>query len=251
MGSEAIMKTGLRVALLFGVVVLLVACASQEPAPETEATAEEQSGSGVRFVTGDGAELTNGQTVRLATGGGPGGRLIPQADDPDATLYVTRDGSVPSEQNNWSGPIDPEDPPLISATLERAATYIVVAVTGETTSDPFLVQVVWEHEENPELAAPAFLIDGRTVGGSVTIPVSDGSDPARRLEVRCDYAAATLYITRDGSEPSADNFWQTQTCDGTYIWAPEPTVADYRVVAVWQGARSPVASLAVSWEAEE
>lgn len=245
------MKTGLRVTLFLLLLALLAACASQEPAPEESAEAAEETAPEVLFATGDGTQLTNGQTVRLATGGGPAGRLIPQADNNEATLYVTRDGSIPSPENSWSGPVDPADPPLISATLEGAATYAVVAVTEEGSSDPFLVRVIWEHEEDPQLDAPTFLIDGGTARGSVTIPVSDGSDPARRLEIGCDYAAATLYITRDGSEPGPDNFWQTQTCDGTYIWSPEPTNADYRVVAVWQGARSPVASLSVSWESDE
>jgi hypothetical protein len=247
------MKSGLRVAGCIAVLALLAACASQEPVPEeNDAVAGESAPPlSAQFVTGDGTELVNGQTVRLATGGGPSGRLFPESTNTEATLYVTRDGSIPSESNNWSGPIDPTDPPLISATLEGAATYAVVAVSDKATSDPFSVRVIWEHEENPELSTPTFMVDGRTVSGSISIPLSDGADPAAQLAISCDYAAATLYITRDGSEPDADNYWKTQRCDGTFIWSPEATSADYRVVAVWQGAASPVAALSVDWEASE
>ena len=109
---------------------------------------------------------------------------------------------------------------------------------------------IWEHEESPDLARPDLPRRGREVSGSVTIPVSDGTDPAARLEISCGYAAAMLYITRDGSEPSVDNYWESQRCEGTYLWSPEPTAAEYRVLAVWQGVQSPVASLSVEWVEE-
>ena len=87
--------------------------------------------------------------------------------------------------------------------------------------------------------------------GSVTIPTSNGGDPAGRLQVACDYTAATLYISRDGSEPTPDSFWKSQVSDGTYIYSPEETTAEYRVIAVWQGTSSPVASLSVEWRQAE
>ena len=252
MPVEAIMKTGLRVVLSLLLFALLSACAGQEPAPDSpEESPSGRPGPTVSFLTGDGTRLTNGQTITLATGGSPDGRLIPQSDEPDATLYVTRDGSLPSPQNSWSGPIDPADPPVISATLESAATYAVVAVVDSVATDPVTVRVLWEHEEDPDVAVPVFSVGGSSISGSVTIPVSDGDDPATRLAIECNYIAATLFITRDGSPPSADNFWESRRCDGTYIWSPEPTAADYRVIAVWQGVSSPVARLAVTWEASE
>ena len=76
---------------------------------------------------------------------------------------------------------------------------------------------------------------------------SDGNEPSARLEISCSYSAATVYITRDGSDPSVDNSWRSQLCGGTYIWSPGPTGAEYRVIAVWQGEQSPVASVTVEW----
>lgn len=245
---------GLAVIVLFG------ACATQEPAPETapdvaepEQPVDEPALDPLAepriaaFETAAGTQLESLSIVTLPTGGPPEGRLLPTSTNPDVTLYVTRDGSVPSAENNWGGPISPANPRPISRPLEGTTSYRVVAELDGEYSEPFTVTVVWEHEESPDVAAPRFLLDGEEVRGSVEIPVSDGTDPARRLEISCGYDAATLYLTRDGSTPSVDSFWETQTCAGTVIWAPEPTRSRYRIIAVWQGVSSPVASLDVTW----
>ncbi|MFW6261045.1 MAG: hypothetical protein ACOC6J_05625 [Spirochaetota bacterium] len=262
------MKAVLRVIAGLGVLVWLAGCASQEEAPEaapeeettaseqpaetTEPAAEEPAGpldepDVAYFEAADGSTFASGETVSLPTGGPPAGRLLAMSANPQVTLYVTRDRSVPSAQNNWGGPIDPEAPRPITRLLEGVALYQVVAEMDGAYSDPFTLAVQWRHEESPELAAPAFLVDGREVSGSVEIPVSDGSDPAARLEIVCGYSAAMLYINRDGTEPTVDDAWESQRCEGTYLWSPEPTTAEYRVIASWQGVESPVAELSVEW----
>lgn len=261
-----------RIIIGLTVVFVIAACATQEEAPQ-EAEAQDQALEEAQpepaesvqeadaqdeaapldepgiaaFRSADGTTFRSETIVTLPTGGPPEGQLLPTSTSDEVTLYVTRDGSVPSAENNWGGPIDPESPPPISRPLEGVASYRVVAELDGEYSEPFTLTVNWEHESSPDLQAPTFLVDGSVVSGSVTIPVSRGDDPQSRLQISCEYEASTLYITRDGSEPSADNYWETQTCQGTYLWSPEPTAAEYRVVAVWQGTRSPVASLSVEW----
>mgnify|MGYP006294362315 FL=1 len=261
------MKAVLRGIVGLSVIVWLAGCASQEEAPqeapEEEAAAEQpaettepavdepapplEAPDAAYFEAADGTTFASGETVTLPTGGPPAGRLLAMSANPDVTLYVTRDRSVPSADNNWGGPIDPESPRPITRLLEGVALYQVVAEMDGDYSDPFTLAVQWRHEDTPELAAPTFLVDGREVSGSVEIPVSDGDDPAARLEIACGYSAAMLYINRDGTEPTVDDTWESQRCEGTYLWSPEPTAAEYRVIAVWQGVESPVASLSVEW----
>lgn len=266
------MKAAAKVITGLAIVLLVASCASQEEAPESgdtaEARAEPQAEKELRvpeeqpaepearplsqpgiaaFETAAGTTFESETVTTLPTGGPPEGRLIPTSSNDAVTLYVTRDGSVPSAENNWGGAIDPEQPRPISRPLEGVASYRVVASLDGEYSEPFTLTVVWEHEESPQLEEPQFLLDGSEVSGSVEIPVSQGDDPAAQLEIACGYTAATLYITRDGSEPSVDNYWKSQLCEGTYIWSPEPTAAEYRVVAVWQGQRSPIATLSVEW----
>jgi hypothetical protein len=266
MPLEVAMKSLTKLGVVIIALLWLVGCASQEPAPEPEpeptpevepAIVEEETAPGplevqgiAGFVTSDNQAFADGDLVTLYTGGSVRGRLSPASTNPDVVLYVTRDGSVPSAENNWGGAIDPERPPVITRALEGTAVYRVVAELNEEYSDPFTLNVVWQHEEDPEVALPEFLVDGNPVTGSVELPVSDGSDAAGRLEISCEYLAATLYITRDGSDPSPDNYWKTQLCEGTYIYSPEPTAAQYRVIAIWQGAQSDVASLDVEWVSE-
>jgi hypothetical protein len=271
---EVFMKPVFKLLAATVLVILIAGCASQQEAPEgeeaeepateqatqqepTQATEEQAAEPSILaqpgiagFQTQAGAAFESQTMVTLPTGGPPEGRLIPTSSSDDVTLYVTRDGSVPSADNNWGGPIDPRNPQLISRPLEGVASYRVVAEYEGGYSEPFTLTVIWEHEESPQLPAPVFVVDGREVSGSITIPVSQGEDPAAQLQISCAYAAATLYIARDGSEPTVDEYWRSQTCQGTYIWSPEPTVAHYRVIAVWQGERSPVASLNVEWVAE-
>lgn len=269
------MKSVFRVIAGLIVVLIVAGCATQEEAPqddevqeqaeqqaepaepeaEEQADAEDEPGPldepGIAALrAADGTTFESETVVTLPTGGSLEGRLLPTSTSDEVTLYVTRDGGVPSAENNWGGPIDPENPPPISRPLEGVASYRVVAELDGEYSEPFTLTVIWEHESSPELQAPSFLVGGEAVSGSVTIPVSQGDDPAERLEISCEYAASTLYITRDGSEPSADNYWHSQTCQGTYLWSPEPTAAEYRVLAVWQGVQSPVASLSVEWVEE-
>ncbi len=217
-----------------------------------EATAESSAGpleeDGVAtFVTRTGASFSNGEIVDLPTGGPAEGQLIPSSSRSDVTLYVTRDGSVPSASNNWGGPIAPGIQRVISRPLEGAATYRVAAELDGEYSDPFTLVVIWTHEEGIELAAPEFRVAGSPVRGSIELPVSDGEDESARLEIASDYGAATLYITRDGSDPSVDNFWRSQLADGTFIFSPGATAAEYRVIAIWQGSQSPVQSISVEW----
>ncbi len=254
--------------LIMGAVLVLavVGCASQDEAPPTDEDvaakeampvepAEQEAAEpdaldepGIAaFETADGTIFETNTIVELPTGGPPSGRLVPVSSSDEATLYVTRDGSLPSADNNWGGPIDPEDPPEISRPLEGVASYRVVAEIDGRLSEAFTLTVDWQHEESPDMVEPTFFVGGREVSGSVSIPVSDQTDPDAQLHISCRYASAMLYITRDGSEPSVDNNWEAGRCDGTYLWSPEPTAADYRVVAVWQGVQSPVASLRVEW----
>jgi len=237
------------------VLLFVIGCASQpEPlpdeSPETEMGGLERLEAVVGFVDATGRAFENGATVTLPTGGPPEGRLIPQTDE-DLTMYVTRDGSEPGPDDNWGGPIMPDEVVPISRALEGAATYAVIGETDGELTEPVTINVIWQHEEDPDLDRPEFSVDGSRVGRNAELPVSDGNDPAGKLTIDCNYVAATLYITRDGSEPSADNYWQTQSCLGTFIWAPEPTAAEYRVVAVWQGVSSPVASISVEWVESE
>jgi hypothetical protein len=237
------------------VLLFAIGCASQpEPAPEetteVQTDAPDRLAALVGFVDATGREFENGATVTLPTGGPPEGRVIPQTDE-DLTMYVTRDGSEPGPDNNWGGAIAADEQVPISRALEGAATYAVIGEADGELTEPVTINVIWQHEEEPDLDRPEFSVDGSTVGRNVELPVTDGSDPAGQLMIDCNYVAATLYITRDGSEPSADNYWQTQSCLGTFIWAPEPTAAEYRVVAVWQGVSSPVATVNVEWVESE
>lgn len=239
------------------VVVWIAGCATPDAAPDPEeasidaaarARASALSDAGIAtFRGGDGTVFRADTIVTLPTGGPPHGRLIPTSTLDDVTLYVTRDGSVPSATNNWGGPMDPRKPRPISRPLEGVASYRVVAELEGAYSEAFTLTVIWQHETDPVVERPVLLVDGVPVTGRVDIPVSSGDDTSARLVIACGYTSATLYITRDGSDPSADNHWRSQPCEGTYLWSPEPTFADYRVVAAWHGVRSPVAALEVEW----
>jgi hypothetical protein len=202
---------------------------------------------GVRFRGGDGTEFRPDTIVTLPTGGPPRGRLIPASTLDDVSLYVTRDGTVPSAANNWGGPIDPRDPRPISRPFEGVVSYRVVAGLDGAYSEPFTLTVIWQDESDPVVERPEYFVDGLPVAGQATIRVSAGDDASARLAIACGYTSATLYITRDGSPPSSDNHWRSQPCEGTYLWSPESTLADYRAIAVWNGVRSPAASLRVEW----
>jgi len=210
------------------------------------------------FETGAGAPVAASGSISLATGGADTGRLIPASSDPSVTLYLTRDGSVPSVYltrdgsvpsvaNNWGGPVNPANPPLITRQLEGTGTYRVVAEREGIYSEVVMVFVTWQHEESPSVVLPTFEVAGRSVSGSVELGVSDGSDEDLRLYIGSNYVAATLYISRDGSDPTPENYWQSQIADGTYLFSAEPTAASYRVIAVWQSVVSPVAALDVAW----
>ncbi len=253
------MRTMSRVVVGALVVWLIAGCATQEEAPPQIDPADPVapvvvprepvlSEPGVAsFRTADGTGFRTETIVTLPTGGPPAGRLVPTSSRDDVTLYVTRDGSVPSAANNWDGPIDPRAPRPISRPLEGVASYRIVAALDGGYSEPFTLTVIWEHEDDPDVGAPVFTVNGREVSGSVTIPVSGGDNPANRLEITCTYLSSMLYITRDGTQPSVDNFWRSQPCEGTYIWSPDPTSAEYRAITVWRGVGSPVASLDVEW----
>jgi hypothetical protein len=219
-----------------------------ESAPEPSRPAFLESSDVVEFRTAAGTVLATTGTVTLPTGGPPSGTVVPTSRRTDVTLFLTRDGSVPSETNNWGGGFTPDRPLTITRQLEGVTVYRLIAAAEGFTSDPLTVTVSWKHEENVELPVPRFVVSGSPVIGSVELPVSDGTVPSARLVVESEYSAATIYVTRDGSTPSPDNYWYSGIADGTYIWAPETTVGDYRAVAVWQGSTSPVAALRVEWQ---
>ena len=224
-----------------------------EPEPEPEPVPEPAEPSPLEaegiagFVTGDGASVGLSDSITLSTGGAASGQLSPASSDPQVTLYMTRDGSVPSADNNWGGPVAPGNPPMITRQQEGSGVYKVVAELDDAYSEVFTVFVTWTHEASLEVAAPVFEFAGRQITGSVEIPISDGTDEDLRLYISNEYTAAMLYITRDGSDPTPETFWKSQVADGTYLFSPEPTAAAYRVIAVWQDSVSPVASLDVSW----
>jgi hypothetical protein len=199
------------------------------------------------FEIGSGATVAASESITLATGGAEAGRLIPTSSNSSVTLYLTRDGSIPSAANNWGGPLDPDEPPLITRQLEGTGTYKLVAELDGSYSEVATVYVTWQHEESPALAAPTFVVAGSPMNGSVELSVSDGSHEDLRLYIVSDYGAATLYISRDGTDPTLEIFWKSQLADGTYLFSSEPTAAAYRVIAVWRDAVSPVASLDVVW----
>ncbi len=254
------MRTMCRVMIGALVLWLGAGCATQEDAPpevvqedmvdrdDTAVPVPRLAETGIAsFRSAAGTRFRTETIVTLPTGGPPSGRLVPTSSRDDVTLYVTRDGSVPSAANNWDGPIDPREPRAISRPLEGVASYRIVAEHDGEYSVPFTLTVIWEHEEDPQVDGPVFSVNGREVSGSVSIPVSDGGNPAARLEIVCTYVSSMLYITRDGTDPSVDNYWRSQPCDGTYIWSPDPSAAEYRALAVWRGVTSPVASLDVEW----
>lgn len=262
------MKNLIRLVASAMLVFVVVACASDpdtadEAGAEESQVATEESGSesvaetqlvgplqgaGVAtFVTRAGSSFSDGAVVELPTGGPPAGQLVPVSSRSDVTLYITRDGSVPSASNNWGGAIAPGRTFTISRPLEGTATYRVIGQLDGEYSDPFTVTVLWTHEESISLPAPVFRVNDSVVTGSVEISVSNDDDESARLQITSEYAAAMLYITRDGSDPSVDNFWASQRADGTYLYSPEPTSAEYRVIAIWQGNQSPVQSLSVDW----
>lgn len=250
-----------------GLIVLVFAiagCATQDPVetdPEPVDQAEdlveeapaapepsllEQAGI-AGFALPDGSAAAESASVSLATGGGSGGRLIPQSSDSGVLLYMTRDGSVPSADNNWGGPIDPGNPPVVTRQSEGSGVYKLVAALDGEYSEVFTVFVTWVHEADPAIDAPEFTVGGRAVSGAVEIPVSDGTVEENRLYISTNYTGATLYITRDGTDPTTESFWKSQVADGTYLFSPEPTTAAYRAMAVWQGVQSSIAALDVAW----
>jgi len=237
-----------------GVVFVLAGCAGQDvvdsDSPQPEAAAEDTSIEDNQTedsrAEAEVIVLDSG-SISLATGGADTGRLIPASSDPSVTLYLTRDGSVPSVANNWGGPVDPANPPLITRQLQGTGTYRVVAEKDGIYSEVVMVFVTWQHEESPAVVLPTFEVAGRSVSGSLELGVSDGSDEDLRLYIGSNYVAATLYISRDGSDPTPEKYWQSQIADGTYLFSAEPTAASYRVIAVWQSVVSPVAALDVAW----
>jgi len=219
-----------------------------EESAEIEVTSTLLASAGIAgFTTGDGTAVAPTSSVTLTTGGAASGRLVPSSSSEEVSLYMTRDGSVPSATNNWGGAIDPASPPLVTRKLEGSGVYKIVAEKDGEYSETTTVYVSWQHEESPALDAPTFEVAGRQVRGSVELPVSDGTNKSARLYIASEYVEAVLYISRDGSDPNQETFWKSQTADGTYLFSPDPTAAAYRVIAVWQESVSPVASLNVTW----
>lgn len=255
------------------IILVLVSCATQPDAPPEEASepevaetepAEPESAPAVveveeptvdpltepgvaYFETVGGQKLIDGSTATLPTGGPPSGRIIPMSDNPGVLLYVTRDGSKPSAGNNWGGAIAPGAALPITKQSEGAGTYSIVAELDGNYSAASTINIVWLHDEEASIDRPQFVVDGDEVSGRVTLPISNGGEMKGRLYIECDYSGATLFITNDGTEPSATNYLYTQVAEGTYLYSPDAAEVTYRVVATWQGATSPISEISVTW----
>jgi hypothetical protein len=213
----------------------------EEPQPETQPALE------AAFVDQEGNELADGATVTLPTGAPPSGRIYPWSSDPGALAYVTRDGSIPTRDNYWVGELAVAGSQPISSVVEVARIYRLLAVTDEAESDVVTLRVNWQHEESPDLNAPEFSVRGQVVSGSVSLPVGGEEDPEGRLYIGSAYLGSTIYVTNDGSQPTADNYWRDGLSEGFYIYATDSFETTYRAVAVLRDVVSPVGSLTVDW----
>lgn len=225
--------------------------------PKTAASASspgtQPSGPAAYFVDAQGARVPADRTVNLPTGAPPAGRIFPRSDDASAVIYVTIDSTIPTETNNWAVFKTGETGRYISSLEAKSRTYRIVAGNTAKGTGPVSTYVVnWTDEDKPQLAAPRFEANGTQIapGKDVTLPTGGDSNPAGRLAVTCNYLGATLYITNDGSEPSPKNFWKSDICDGTYIFASNAFTASYKVMAVLRSSQSPVTEVKVTWKAQ-
>ncbi len=216
-------------------------------------TAVQPAGPTSYFVDAQGTRVPAEGTVTLPTGAPPSGRIFPRSDDGAAVIYVTVDGTIPTEYNNWTVFKSAETGRYISSLEAKPRTYRIVAVDPAKGSGPVSTYLVnWTDEKNPKLDAPSFEANGNRIapGGEVTLPTGGESNPAGRLSVTCNYLGATLYITNDGSQPSPKNFWKSEICDGTYIFASNGFTASYKAMAVLRGSQSQVTEVKVTWKAQ-
>ncbi|WP_455383101.1 hypothetical protein [Salinispira pacifica] len=227
------------------------ASAAQPTGQTPEKPAAAPAGPAVYFVDGLGKRIAPDAAVSLPTGAPPVGRLYPRSDDAGAKIYVTVDGTIPTESNNWAAFTGGSSDRYISSLEAKNRTYRIAAVDGSKGSGPIGTYVVtWFDEEKPAIEPPRFVAGGTQLpaGASVTLPTGGETDPAGRLSVTCNYLGATLFITRDGSDPSPKNFWKSDVCDGTYIFSANAFTTSYKVMAVLRGTESGITSVTVTWK---
>lgn len=224
---------------------------TQTPPPDPLAKADV-----VYFMDGTGARIEDGSSVTMPAGGPPDGRLTVESSSDQVVLYLTKDATIPSERNYWVGPIDPSAPPLaqnagpvITAQRQTTTQYRAVAAYEGRYSDVVTVTVTWELPAEPDLSPPRFVVDGDTLSGEVQLPVTRDGEQAR-IAIHCGYAAAVLYITIDGTDPTPENYEYRQRCLGTYVYSVEPGVTEYRVISEFNGVLSELNALTVEWTEE-
>lgn len=242
------------------------AAAAQSPASATspEVTKVAPAAASPQFQAGfsgaDGKAIANGAEVSLPTGAPPEGRIYPGSNESGATVYVTIDGTVPTDKNFWQAFKPGTGPDYISSMDAKTRLYRAVAYKADQTSRVATLVVTWFDQQNPTLVAPGFAVpktdspDGPrqdvAAGGRISLPLNGDTTAEGRLYITCNYAGATIYITRDGSDPGPKNSWQSGICDGTYIYSLDPGETTYKVMATLRGSQSPVATLNVTWKAE-
>ena len=209
----------------------------------------------VYFADAQGKPFANDSSISLPTGSPPGGRLYPHAQDPKATIYVTIDGTVPTADNHWALFKPGESGRFISSLDQKTRTYRIAAIDeGSSKGAPAPVSTVivnWKDEGNPVVNAPQFVVDGSNVapGASISLPVGGDGNAKGRLSLTCNYLGATVYLTKDGTDPSPKNFWKSDICDGTYVFSADAFTATYKAMAVLRGSESPITTVTVTWTA--
>lgn len=225
----------------------------QEPAEPANPLADPDV---VYFQDGTGARIEAGATVVMPIGGPPAGRLLVGSSSEQVTLYLTRDATIPSASNNWEGAIDPPaaanegGPPVISSQRETITEYRAVAFYEGEYSEVVSVTIQWQAEEDPDLGPPRFVLDGNEVSATVQVPAASEEPVAEssRVYIESDYAAAELFITIDGSDPTPESFeYSREISLGTYVFSVEPGTTEYRVIARLGETISDVASITVEW----
>lgn len=109
-----------------------------------------------------------------------------------------------------------------------------------------------------QLSGPsAWFVDAkgdRVNGQDTAVTLPTGAPPSGRLFPRSDATQATLFVTIDGTVPTADNNWASFKPGEThrYISSLEAKTRTYRIVAMTDsGSAGPVSTCVVSWSDEQ